>query len=77
MYWLSNRRLITEELMDRGFMELYKDTYFRDGIYITLFENGFNYLLQGVVDVHVNYRDMLGINTESIVLNAGRLALPA
>lgn len=77
MYWLSNRSLITEELINRGFMELYKDTFFRDGIYISLFENGFNYLLKGAIEVWVNYRDMLGVNSESIVLNTGRLALPA
>ena len=77
MYWLSNRSLITEELLNRGFIELYKDTFFRDGIYISLFENGFKYLLQGSIDVWVNYRDMLGINTDNIVLNTGRLALPA
>lgn len=77
MYWLSNRRLITEELLNRGFIELYKDTYYRDGIYISIYENGFNYLAYGKLEIYVSYSEMLGVNTENIVLSKGRLALPA
>ena len=77
MYWMANRRLMTEEVINRGFVELYKDTYFRDGIYITMHENGFSYLASGIMQLWVEYRRMLGINNDNIVLENGRLILPA
>lgn len=77
MYWMANRRLMTEEVINRGFVELYKDTYFRDGIYITMQEDGFTYLASGIMQLWVEYRRMLGINNDNIVLENGRLILPA
>lgn len=77
MYWMANRKLITEELINRGFIELEKDTYYREGIYISVHENGFSYLASGIMQLFVAYREMLGVNNNSIVLNNGRIALPA